>query len=135
MADAPRRLSARRAALVAIPIALAFGFVFAARGTPLFWLGTFVILWRGIGARPLALAGGALLGIAVPVLYVLIRPENRGGYNPEYSIDGIVAHWFAVAGIALLILALGRELSRARVPRDRGRSAPPTSAAPPRPAP
>ena len=109
--------------------------MFAARGTPLFWLGTFVILWRGIGARPLALAAGVLLGIVVPVLYVLIRPENRGGYNPEYAIDGIVAHWFTVAGIALLIVALARELSRARAPRDRGRSAPPTPDAPPRPAP
>ena len=53
----------------------------------------------------------------------------------QATIDGIVAHWFAVAGIALLILALGRELSRARAPRGRARSAPPTTAAPPRPAP
>ena len=37
-ADSPHlaRLSAGRAALIAIPVALAFGFVFAARGVPLF---------------------------------------------------------------------------------------------------
>ena len=48
---------------------------------------------------PLALAGGAVLGIAVPVLTLLIRPENRGGYNPEYAIDRIAVHWVAVAGV------------------------------------
>ena len=36
-----------------------------------------------------------------------IRPENRGGYNPEYAIDRIAVHWVAVAGVALL-LALAR---------------------------
>ena len=133
-ARAARALTARRAALLTIPIALAFGFVFAARGTPLFALGVFFVLWRGIGARELALAGGAVLTIAVPILTVLIRPENRGGYNPEYSINRIVVHWAAVAGVALLILALGRALSTARA-RTPARSAPPSSAAPPAPAP
>ena len=132
---APRALTAGRAALLTIPIALAFGFVFAARGTPLFALGVFFVLWRGIGARELALAGGAVLTIAVPILTVLIRPENRGGYNPEYPINRIVVHWAAVAGIALLILALGRALSTARARTDPARSAPPSAAAPPAPAP
>jgi hypothetical protein len=126
-----RRLPARRAALIAIPIALAFGFAFAARGTPLFAIGVFLVLWRGVGARELALAGGAVLAIAVPILSVLIRPDNRGGYNPEYSIDGIAVHWVAVAGVSLLILAL----SRAMVRPGRARSAPPSAAARPAPAP
>ncbi len=76
-----------------------------------------------------------MLTIAVPILTVLIRPENRGGYNPEYSINRIVVHWAAVAGVALLILALGRALSTARGRTARARSAPPSSAAPPAPAP
>ena len=114
-----------------LPVALAFGFVFAARGVPLFALGTFFILWRGIGARTLALAGGAVLVIAVPVLTLLIRPENRGGYNPEYASSGIAVHWVAVAGIALFVLALSRAMGRP----GRARSAPPTGAAPPAPAP
>jgi arabinofuranan 3-O-arabinosyltransferase len=128
--DSPR-MSAGRAALLAIPVALAFGFVFAARGVPLFALGTFLVLWRGIGAKPLALAGGAVLGIAVPVLTILIQPENRGGYNPEYAIDRIAVHWVAVAGVALFVLALSRAMGRP----GRARAAPPTGAAPPRPAP
>ncbi len=91
----------------------------------------FFVLWRGVGARELALAGGAVLAIAVPILTVLIRPDNRGGYNPEYAIDRVAVHWVAVAGVALLILAL----SRAMVRPDRARSAPPSAAAPPAPAP
>ena len=129
--DRSTPLSARRAALIAVPVALAFGFAFAARGTPLFALGVFIVLWRGIGAKPLALAGGALLGVAVPLLYVIIRPENRGGFNPEYSIDRIAVHWVAVAGVALFVLALSRAMGRP----GRARSAPPSAAAPPPPAP
>ena len=109
--------------------------MFAARATPLFALGVFVVLWRGIGARQLALAGGAILAIAVPILTLLIRPENRGGYNPEYPVDRIAVHWVAVAGVTLLMLALARELSRARARRGRARAAPPSAAAPPPPAP
>ena len=132
-ADSPHlaRLSAGRAALIAIPVALAFGFVFAARGVPLFAVGVFLVLWRGIGAKPLALAGGIVLGIAVPILTILIQPEDRGGYNPEYSIDRIAVHWFAVAGVALFVLALSRAMGRP----GRARSAPPSDAAPPAPAP
>jgi hypothetical protein len=116
-----------RAALIAVPAGLAFGFVFAARATPLFVLGTFLVLYRGIGARPLALAGGAVIGIAVPVLTLIIRPENRGGYNPEYAIDRIAVHWVAVAGVALFVLALSRAMGRPA----RGRAAPPSAGAPP----
>ena len=124
-------MSARRAALIAVPVGLAFGFVFAARAVPLFALGTFFVLYRGVTAKQLALAGGAVLGIAVPVLTLLIRPEDRGGYNPEYAIDRIAVHWVTVAGVALFVLALSRAMGRPA----RGRAAPPTSDAPPAPAP
>ena len=50
------------------PVGLAFGFVFAARATPLFALGVFLVLWRGVDARELALAGGRGPGVAVPIL-------------------------------------------------------------------
>jgi hypothetical protein len=121
--DAPR-MGVRRAALIAVPVGLAFGFVFAARATPLFALGTFVVLYRGIGAKPLALAGGAVLGIAVPLLTLIVRPEDRGGYNPEYALDRIAVHWVTVAGVALFVLALSRAMGRPA----RGRAAPPTHA-------
>jgi hypothetical protein len=128
-------LPAWRAALWAVPIALGLGFVFAARGTPLFWLGAFVVLWRGVDARRLSLAAGALLLVAVPGLTLLVHVDNRGGYNPEYASKRILVHWAAVAAISLLVLALGRALSTARARRDRGRSAPPSAAARPGSAP
>ena len=107
--------------------ALALGFVFAARATPLFYAGVFLVLWRGVGARELALAGGAILTVAVPILTLIIRPEDRGGYNPEYAIDRIAVHWVAVAGVTLFVLALSRAMGRP----GRARAAPPTAAAPP----
>jgi hypothetical protein len=134
-AAAPAALPVRRAALVAVVAGLVLGFVFAARATPLFALAAFVVAWRGIGPRALALAGGALLAIAVPVLTALVRPENRGGYDPEYASDGIAAHWVAVAGVALLVLALARTLSTARARRGRARAARPSDGAPPARAP
>jgi hypothetical protein len=126
VARPPAALSARRAALIAVPAGLALGFAFAARATPLFALAVFLVAWRGIGARRLALAGGALLAVAVPVLTLLVRPENRGGYNPEYAGQRIAVHWVAVAGLTLIILALARSLSTARARRDPGRAAPPS---------
>jgi len=120
-----------------VPAALALGFVFAARATPLFAVLVFLVLHRGIGAKPLAAAGGAILVVAVPILTIVIRPENRGGFNPEYPADRIVVHWVAVAGITLLLLALARVLATSRASARRGRApdAPPSGAAPPRPAP
>jgi hypothetical protein len=109
-------MPARRAALLAVPIALVLGFAFAARGTPLFWLGAFLILWRGVGTRPLALAAGALLVVVVPVLTVAIPVRDRGGFNPSYAGDRVAVHWAAAAAVALLLFALARRLASARAP-------------------
>ena len=116
---------------VGLPWLAVRAFLLVGVGVPLFALGVFLVLWRGVGAKPLALAGGAVLGIALPLLYIAIPPENRGDFNPEYSIDRIVAHWVAVAGVTLLILALSRAMGRP----GRARSAPPSAAAPPAPRP
>ncbi|HET6549694.1 MAG TPA: hypothetical protein VFG79_14610, partial [Solirubrobacter sp.] len=128
---AARPIPLRRAAVLAILPALALGFIFAARATPLFYAATLLVLTRGIGARPLALAGGAVLTVAVPVLTLLIRPENRGGYNPEYAADRIAVHWVAVAGVTLFAFALSRAMART----GRARAARPSRAAPPARAP
>ncbi len=113
----PARLPARRAALLAVPIALALGFAFAARATPVFGLAAFVILWRGIGARPLALAAGALLVVVVPVLTLVLPVRDRGGFNPSYAGDRVAVHWGAAAAVMLLVFALARTLATARVGR------------------
>jgi hypothetical protein len=110
----PARMPARRAALLAVPIALALGFAFAARATPLFGVGAFFILWRGIGTRPLALAAGALLVVGVPVLTLALPVRDRGGFNPSYAGDRVAVHWVAVAAVVLLLFALARRLASAR---------------------
>jgi hypothetical protein len=108
--DNPRRVSLPLAAAVALPAAGALAFMFALRAGPAIWLVLTLVLWRGIGARTLTLAAGALLGLVVPVLYVLFPGPDRGGFNPEYAIKHLGAHWVAVAAYVLLTAALARAL-------------------------
>ncbi|MGO9960658.1 MAG: alpha-(1-_3)-arabinofuranosyltransferase family protein [Solirubrobacteraceae bacterium] len=107
----PRPL--HRAALLALVAAIPLGYLFAIRaGAALFVLLAFV-LWRGYAPRRLILAAAALLGIAVPIVYVASSPHNQGGYGFAYSTQTIWAHWIGVAAIVLLSLALWR-IIRAR---------------------
>ncbi len=124
--DAPQRLTAAKAALLAIVLSLPFGFLFAARATPLFAVALFVILWRAIPTTALLATAGALLAIGVPVLTLAIPVDNRGGYDPEYAGERIAVHWVAAAAVAILIFTLVRVLRHGRP----GRGPAPT---PPRP--
>jgi arabinofuranan 3-O-arabinosyltransferase len=108
------RMPAGRAAVLALIAGAVLGFVFAARGAPLIALGTFLVLWRGVGVQALVAAAGALLLVAVPILTLAIGVEDRGGYNPEYAQVRIAVHWVAVAAVILLVLALARVLDAAR---------------------
>jgi arabinofuranan 3-O-arabinosyltransferase len=112
--DPVARMPARRAALVALGAAAVLAFVFAARSLPLIALGTFLILWRGIGVRALIAAAAALLVIVVPLLTLAVPVRNPGGFNFEYAQDRIAVHWVTVAAVVLLILAVARVLSTAR---------------------
>jgi hypothetical protein len=90
----------------------------------------FFVLWRGIGAKQLALAAGGLLAIVVPILYLAIPVRDRGGYSTSAPMDRIAAHWVAVGAIVLLLLALYRALAGAKAERARRPSAStPTAAA------
>jgi hypothetical protein len=115
---AARPMPVRRAAVLALIAGAVLGFLFAARAAPLIALGTFVILWRGIGVRGLMAAAAALLLVAVPALTLAIGVENRGGFNPEYAQDRITVHWVTAAAVILLVLALARVLGAARRPRS-----------------
>jgi hypothetical protein len=112
--DPVARMPARRAALVALVAAAVLAFVFAARSLPLIALGTFLILWRGIGVRALVASAASLLVIVVPVLTLAIPVRDPGGFNFEYAQDRIAVHWVTVAAVVLLILAAARVLSTAR---------------------
>jgi hypothetical protein len=67
-----------------------------------------LVLWRGIGARPLGVAAALLLGVVVPVIYLVALPEDRGGFNSSYANDLLGAHWISVAAVVCAALAAWR---------------------------
>jgi membrane protease YdiL (CAAX protease family) len=116
------------AAVVTVPLCL----LFAVRTSVLIFPAVTLILWRGAGPRLLTGVAAGLLGVVVPIAYALSAPPDHGGFNFEYSLDLIRAHWIGVAAIVLLMMACWRTLATAR--RGRRRSAPPpTSDQPPSP--
>ena len=123
--DPVARMPARRAAIAALVVAAALGFVFAARSAPLIALGTFLVLWSGIGTRALVAAAGALLLVVVPLLTLAVPVRDPGGYNFEYAHERIAVHWVTVAAVVLLVLALARTLSTARDRRAAARRSAP----------
>ncbi len=119
-------LSPSLAAGIGLAAALLGGFVFALRAGvvigPLVW----ILLWRGATVRALTAAAALLIGVVVPALYLILMPDDLGGFNSEYAIDLIAAHWIAVLAFILLALALtaalntatGRRGARAPAPAD-----------------
>jgi len=112
--DRPWRLPARRAALAGIVVAATFGFVFAVRAGAIAGPVAVLILWRGLGPRALALGAGALLVVVVPLLYVLFPGTDHGGYDTEFAVEHLGAHWVAVAAFGLLVLALAQTVAQVR---------------------
>jgi hypothetical protein len=109
----PRRLPPGRAAAIGLAAAVVLSIVFAIRAGV--FLGPLValVLWRGIGARLLTTTAGVLLAVALPVVYLALRPGGGAGVEPRYPVDLLAGHWIAVAAWTLLALALWRTLSRA----------------------
>lgn len=99
------------ALLVAVAAGAAFGFVFGLRAGVLSVPAIALILWRGIGARALTLTAGALLGIVVPVLYLVHTGPASGGNHYSYAMAHLAAQWVGVASLGLLIGALWRTLN------------------------
>jgi hypothetical protein len=122
---ADARWSLGRVAAVAVVAGLVFAFVFGP------WAGVVTIpvlgfvLWRGIGARALTLVAGVLLGIVVPIVYVVHPGDSSGGNHAAYASQHMLANWLGVAAIGLLVVALWRSLSGVRRPARaaRGRAA------------
>jgi hypothetical protein len=120
LSPARRRLPVRHAAPLALAVGLVLGFVFAWRAGALIAVGLLVIFWVGIGPRVLAATAGLLLGVVVPIVYLVSDPHNEGGYNFDYSVQLIYAHWVGVAAVVLLGLSGWMTLSavsRRRRPR------------------
>ena len=126
----PQPLAPLRALLVAVAPALAFGFVFGVPAGVVSYPVIALVLWRAIGATALTLGAGILLGVVVPVLYLLHPGEESGGNHFGYADAHMAANWAGVAALGLLIAALWRTLRGPR--RARGpitpRSRPPREA-------
>jgi hypothetical protein len=109
----PDRVSLGWAAVIGVVAGGVLAFCFSLRSGVLIAPAVALVLWRGVPAMPLALAGGLLLAVAVPLDYVVFPAPNFGGYNPGFAGDQVSGHWLAVAAWVLLALALWRTLSTA----------------------
>jgi hypothetical protein len=108
----PRALAAGAAA------GLVLGFVFALRAGAVLAPLTFLVLWRGVAARTLALlAGGALL-VIVPILHLAVGLPSEG-YDTNYAVQRVAEHWVAVGAVCALAGSVGLTLSPARARRRR----------------
>ena len=97
---------------------LVLGFVFALRAGAILGPLTFLVLWRGVSARTLALLAGAVLLVVVPVLHVAVGLPDQG-YDTNYAVQRIAEHWLAVGAVCALGGALWLTLSPA-LARRRG---------------
>jgi arabinofuranan 3-O-arabinosyltransferase len=123
------RMHPRRAILLALALTVPLAFIFAWRSSVLIAPALAFVFWRGIGPRALAAASAGLIGIAIPLEYVIAQPNNEGGYNFGYSVDVIYAHWIGVAAVIFLGLSGWFTLAAARGRRAR-RLPPPSSGGP-----
>jgi hypothetical protein len=104
-------------AALALPAAIVLGYVFSIRaGIGLLLVLTFV-LWRGWAPTRLTLIAAALLGIVVPLTYLIVNPHDRHGDNFVYSTKLIAAHWLGVVAISLLALVCWQIVSHQRASR------------------
>jgi arabinofuranan 3-O-arabinosyltransferase len=94
----------------AVLSAAAFGFVFGISAGLVAAPVIAVCLWRGVGAKPLTLTAGALLGIVVPILYLTAPGDESAGNHSTYPVMHMSAHWIGVAAFGMLTGALWRSL-------------------------
>jgi arabinofuranan 3-O-arabinosyltransferase len=112
--DRPARRSPIRVGLAAVLTGLVVAFVFGIEAGVAAAPGVAFVLWRGIGARALTLAAGALLLVVVPIIYLLDPGDSGAGNQIGYAVDHMTAHWVGVAALLLLSAALYRSLAAIR---------------------
>jgi arabinofuranan 3-O-arabinosyltransferase len=112
--DSPAGMSLPRAAAIALLLTVPLAVLFALRTSVAIFPLLTLILWRGVPVRTLTLVAAAALGIVVPILYAVISPRNRGGFNFEYSTELIWAHWVGVVALVALMVVCWRSLAAAR---------------------
>jgi hypothetical protein len=111
---APRRMSLPRSLAIAFVITVPLSLWFALRMGLVIGPVLAFVLWRGVGPRILIAGAAVLLGLVVPLLYVVVGPENNGGFSFGYSNSLLLAHWTAITAVFLLAVATWRMLAQAR---------------------
>jgi hypothetical protein len=104
--DGLRPWSPRSAAAAGLAAGAVLGFAFALRAGLVIAPAVALILWRGWSPRVLLGAAASLLVVVVPLLYVLFPGDDRGGYDADYALEHLGAHWVTVAAVVLLVLAV-----------------------------
>jgi len=120
----PRPMPLLHAGAAALAVSIPLSLLFAKRTGIVTFPLLALILWRGIGPRTLTAVAAVLLGLVVPVMYAVISPKNQGGFNFDYSLQLIDAHWVGVGAVILLGAACWQTVAGARA-RGRGGEPPP----------
>jgi len=117
-ADARGHLALVPALTAVVAIGLAFGLRAGAVAAVAFA----AIAWRGISDRALGFVAALLLGVGVPLAYVVAAiigdDEGRGGNSTDFGANRMAAHWMALAALIALALLLVRTLRAQRAPSD-----------------
>ena len=108
---APRGMPLLRSLIIAFLITVPLSLWFALRMGLVIGPVLTYVLWRGVGPRILILGAALLLGVVVPLLYLVVGPENNGGFSFGYSNSLLLAHWTALTAVFLLALACWRVLA------------------------
>ena len=119
-ADRPAAWPWRRALAAGVIAGAVLGFLLALRAGVVLGPLVALILRRGVPSRLLATVAGALLLVAVPVAHVAAGDDDPGGYDTNFAVDHIAAHWLAAGAIALLLVALLRLLATDHATRGSG---------------
>ncbi|HEX5923539.1 MAG TPA: alpha-(1-_3)-arabinofuranosyltransferase family protein [Baekduia sp.] len=114
--DARGHLSLLPALTAVVVIGLAFGLRAGAVAAVAFA----AIAWRGISDHALGIMAAALLGVGVPLAYVVAAiihdDEGLGGNSTDFGANRMAAHWMALAALVALALLLVRTLRGQRAP-------------------
>jgi hypothetical protein len=114
----PADLRGHLAVVPAIAAVAAIGLAFGLRAGAVAAVAFAAIAWRGISDRALGIIAAVLLGVGVPLAYVVAAiihdDEGRGGNSTDFGANRLAAHWMALAALIALALLLVRTLRTQR---------------------
>ena len=114
----PAGVRGHLALIPALTAVAAIGLAFGLRAGAVAAVAFAAIAWRGISDRALGIIAALLLGVGVPLAYVVAAiihdDEGRGGNSTDFGANRLAAHWMALAALVALALLLVRTLRAQR---------------------